>query len=691
MFVRQRRISLLFVAAVLLASTIVLPAHAFTGAFSDDDGSVHESSIDSIAAAGITEGCGVEVFCPSVLVTRAQMASFLSRALDLAPAATDWFSDDTGSVHEDAINRLATAGITSGFGDGTFRPTDPVRRDQMASFLARGLDLAHSDVDAFGDDEGSVHEAAINSVAAAGITLGCGNGEYCPADSVRRDQMASFLARALDLGDPKDDQPVGPPSPPPDATIDPVLVAERRIAWAPGASGGIQHAAPAADVVDFGAVGDGVSDDSAAFLAAIAASGPGAIDVPAGTYLLTETIDLGDGQVLRGAGVGATSLRFDLGGASANLVQIQTFGRGDWVNATGGLEIGSTTLTVSDSSGFTVGEFAEIQQDNDPAVMYTDPQWEQDWAEESVGQMLRVVGVADGSVTVDPPLHTTYDPDLNPVVRPQRLVVGAGVESLEIERLDTGIGATILLKNAADAFVRNVESAFTVTSHVEANSVLGCEVRDSHFHHSHDYGGGGRGYGVNLGRHVTACLIENNTFDTLRHAMLVQVGATGNVFGYNASTNPLSDGDWSPPDISLHGHAPEANLFEGNVVAEVGFSDFWGPLRPHNTLYRTCVYLEGVFILDHSHSQNLLGNVLIGDSAVVVDPSVVDTYRHGNFVGATLEWDPEVEAQELPDSLYRDSAPSFFGSDLWPPVGPEHDTRCTNPAAARLGFVPTGG
>ncbi|MCH8036973.1 MAG: hypothetical protein IIC53_07590 [Proteobacteria bacterium] len=51
----------------------------------------------------------------------------------------------------------------------------------------------------FTDDDGISHEPNINAVADAGITLGCGTGIYCPADLVPRDQMPSFLARALDL------------------------------------------------------------------------------------------------------------------------------------------------------------------------------------------------------------------------------------------------------------------------------------------------------------------------------------------------------------------------------------------------------------------------------------------------------------------------------------------------------------
>ena len=176
--------------------------------FVDDDGSVHEAGINKIAAAGITVGCNPpdsDRYCPAGSVTRAQMASFLARALDLPDADTDYFVDDDGSVHEAGINKIAAAGITVGCNppdSDRYCPAGSVTRAQMASFLARALDLPDADTDYFVDDDGSVHEAGINKIAAAGITVGCNppdSDRYCPAGSVTRAQMASFLARALDL------------------------------------------------------------------------------------------------------------------------------------------------------------------------------------------------------------------------------------------------------------------------------------------------------------------------------------------------------------------------------------------------------------------------------------------------------------------------------------------------------------
>ena len=165
--------------------------------FSDSIGSPFEYDIAWLAETGITAGCGATTFCPRSPVTREQMASFLVRALPMPVTAADYFTDDENSAHEADINRLAASAITGGCGAATFCPRSPVTREQMASFLARALHLPATAADYFTDDENSAHEADINRLAASGITGGCGGTSFCPRVAVTREQMAAFLHRAL--------------------------------------------------------------------------------------------------------------------------------------------------------------------------------------------------------------------------------------------------------------------------------------------------------------------------------------------------------------------------------------------------------------------------------------------------------------------------------------------------------------
>jgi SpoIID/LytB domain protein len=168
--------------------------------FTDDDGSIHEVAISWAARAGIVQGVSASRFAPGAPVTRGQMATFLYNTFEIPATATrGQFSDvATGDTHAAAIAAIAELGLAAGFDDGTFRPGEPVSRQQMATFLARALALSSSATGTFVDVRtANVHRPAIEALVAAGITDGCGAGRFCPADPVARGQLATFLHRAV--------------------------------------------------------------------------------------------------------------------------------------------------------------------------------------------------------------------------------------------------------------------------------------------------------------------------------------------------------------------------------------------------------------------------------------------------------------------------------------------------------------
>ena len=135
------------------------------------------------------------------------MASFLARALDLeTPRQRAGFDDvDPTSAHAANIEALFAAQITTGCARDrlAYCPSKPVTRAQMASFLARALALEVPPQPAgFHDvDPTSAHAANIEALYAAQITTGCTQEplQYCPDRPVTRAQMAAFLYRARDL------------------------------------------------------------------------------------------------------------------------------------------------------------------------------------------------------------------------------------------------------------------------------------------------------------------------------------------------------------------------------------------------------------------------------------------------------------------------------------------------------------
>lgn len=118
--------------------------------YSDVPDSVHASAIRALASVDVTGGADVDLYRPADRLTRGEMATFLVELHEAVtrkrlPDAPDRFTDDTGHRHEPNTNRAYAVGLVGGYADGTFRPDQPVRRDQMATFLRRVLDRLVAD------------------------------------------------------------------------------------------------------------------------------------------------------------------------------------------------------------------------------------------------------------------------------------------------------------------------------------------------------------------------------------------------------------------------------------------------------------------------------------------------------------------------------------------------------------------
>jgi hypothetical protein len=185
----------------------VCPAPSATPAFGDVPAdNVHVYSIDCAAYHEIALGYPDGTYGPANGVRRDQMASFIVRTLETAghrlPAPTHTFTDIAGNTHERAIGQLAAADIVRGRTPSDYAPARTVTRDQMASYLVRALDWAldtthTTPASPFTDIAGNTHEQAIHTAYDLELTTGRTPTTYGPRMDVRRDQMASFLIRLL--------------------------------------------------------------------------------------------------------------------------------------------------------------------------------------------------------------------------------------------------------------------------------------------------------------------------------------------------------------------------------------------------------------------------------------------------------------------------------------------------------------
>jgi hypothetical protein len=165
------------------------------------------TEIGKLSARGVTLGCGGGNYCPDLVVSRGQMAAFIMRALgefNPPPPAMQPFTDVPPShPFYTFINRLVELMITQGCTQTEYCPDDPVTRQQMAAFIMRALGELNPAVPSqprFLDvPVNNPFSGFIDHLAIRGITLGCGGGNFCPADNVTRSQMAAFLVRAFNL------------------------------------------------------------------------------------------------------------------------------------------------------------------------------------------------------------------------------------------------------------------------------------------------------------------------------------------------------------------------------------------------------------------------------------------------------------------------------------------------------------
>lgn len=184
------------------ATKAAAPAPETTAQFKDVYVSgAHAKGILAIFEQKVTTGCAADRFCPNVSVTRAQMATYVTKALGLGASGTSTYGDvPTSNVHTGSIDAVTKAGIMDACASGKFCPTAPVLRSEMAEILTKAFELQATKTWSFSDvPSGSELAGYVSAIADSAITTGCSQTAYCPDLPVSRGQMATFLARALGL------------------------------------------------------------------------------------------------------------------------------------------------------------------------------------------------------------------------------------------------------------------------------------------------------------------------------------------------------------------------------------------------------------------------------------------------------------------------------------------------------------
>jgi hypothetical protein len=331
-----------------------------------------------------------------------------------------------------------------------------------------------------------------------------------------------------------------------------------------------------------------------------------------GKFLFNQTIVLPDRTVLKGLGNNQTELMINLGGTHAPGIQI----RGSEITTnyplTADAEKNKSFIKIqaNQTSLFQNGDCLRLISDDEDLAF-------EGFAAQRLGQIVTIASIKGDTLFLEAPLRRDFTLTKKArfrKIQPKRF---CGLMCMRIERLDnsnSGIGsANIEIRNVTDCFIKAVESVKCNFAHIEGYQAYQTTIENNYFHDAQSFGSGGRGYGVML--HFTSgqVLVQNNVFRRLRHAMILQVGANGNVFAYNYAfegrkeifTNFFVVGE----DLVCHGNYPYLNLFEGNYAQFASVDNSHGANGPFNTFFRNISTTQGFQVTSpNSFNQNFTGN-----------------------------------------------------------------------------------
>ncbi|MBI1183460.1 T9SS type A sorting domain-containing protein [bacterium] len=384
----------------------------------------------------------------------------------------------------------------------------------------------------------------------------------------------------------------------------------------------------------------------------------GTIILGPGVYLFNESIVVPSNVVLQGDG-NQTVLAFNLSEERDAIVFQGQLLPQVYPLAQDALA-GDNVLYLNNTNGLAKGDILKLCL---PQSKLTTS----DWAKGTIAQFVEIQNIESNTVILKEALRLQLSKGGKTRINKVQPVENAGVSCLQILRNDTTASQTSNIKfnYAHNCFVQNTTSEYCNFAHVEITNSHNITVSGSFFRFANAYGGGGQGYGVLLQYGSSNCLVENNIFEYLRHAMILQAGANGNVLAYNYSVKPHWEETQLPGnssgDLVLHGNYPFANLFEGNIVQNIVVDDSHGKNGPYNTFFKNTAELYGLIVNPGAaDSLNLIGNQITNPSFLYGNYYVSGSghYENGNVVKGKMKPEKSTEIDE--SSLYLQNESPFI-------------------------------
>jgi hypothetical protein len=358
---------------------------------------------------------------------------------------------------------------------------------------------------------------------------------------------------------------------------------------------------------------NGISADEAMINALGAASAKkGVLVLDKGVFEFKKTIQIPNDVALIGQGSANTQLVFNLNG-EGNSIEILGNSENEKYNLLEDAKKGETAVIIASSEVFKEGDWIKIGENNNQLIT-------SEWAKNSAHQIVQIRKIQGNTLMLKDPLRLNITLNKQAYVsllKPKNNIALSGFYLKRKDRTNAQT-ASIFMRNAVHVSIKNIQSDSCNFAHIQIEESANITVHGCYIQSAFDYGEGGKAYGIALQFGASNCLIENNIFSNLRHSVLLQAGANGNVIGYNYSRAPYWTGTQFPAglagDLVLHGNAPFLNLFEGNICQNIVIDDSHGINGEHNTFFRNRAEYYGLFMNNApaSDSQNFIGNEITG-------------------------------------------------------------------------------
>ena len=153
---------------------------------------------------GLMTGVSATEFAPEATTTRAMIVSILARLEGVTSAEAAGFTDVSDEWYATAVNWAANVGVVNGYEDNTFRPNQPITREQLAAILMnyaayKGEDVsARADLSNYTDQPSAWATETMQWAVAEGLISGVTNTQLQPQGNATRAQVAAILQRFLE-------------------------------------------------------------------------------------------------------------------------------------------------------------------------------------------------------------------------------------------------------------------------------------------------------------------------------------------------------------------------------------------------------------------------------------------------------------------------------------------------------------